>query len=65
VRHRTPSNSAPLQLARRVHKRSLVPQAAEHVEICVPELLERISSLADEDRLAVGGIVVRSWGRSG
>src|SRR2546422_11548726 len=25
------------------------------------EILERISSLADEDRLAVGGIVVRSW----
>jgi len=48
-----------------VHKRSLVRQAAEHVEIRVPELLERISSLADEDRLAVGGIVVRSWGRSG
>jgi len=29
------------------------------------ELLEHISSLADEYRLAVGGIVVRNWGRSG
>ena len=29
VRHRTPSNSAPLQLARRVHQRSLMRQAAE------------------------------------
>src|SRR5436190_1226992 len=32
-----PSNSAPLQLARRVHKRSLMRQSAEHVEVCVPE----------------------------
>jgi len=48
-----------------VHNRSLVRQAAEHVEICVPELLEHISSLADEYRVAVGGIVVRSWGSSG
>ncbi len=105
-----PSNSAPLQLARRVHKRSLVRQTAEHVEVCVPEkaagilpkrpepapcqrrlllaeddvetrrllgaalrrqgfeveacdgveLLEHISSSADEYRLAVDGIVVRA-----
>ena len=87
MRHRTPSNSAPLQLARRVHKRLLVRQAAEHVEDNVQarrllgaalrrqgfeveacdgvELLEHISSSADEYRLAVDGIVVRNWGRPG
>jgi hypothetical protein len=43
VRHRTPSNSASLKLARRVQTRSLVRQAAEQVEASgVPEKAARI-----------------------